>query len=59
MKKEYIAPALMQYKLETLPLMISVDKGGAPVTDPTKVESHRFWGNSIFEDEDEEVDIDY
>ena len=49
----------MQYKLETLPLMISVDKGGAPVTDPTKVESHRFWGNSIFEDEDEEVDIDY
>ena len=58
MKKTYFAPALVQYKLETLPLMLSVDKGGSPVTDPTKVESHRFWGNSIFEDE-EEVDIDY
>ena len=58
MKKEYIAPALMQYK--TAPLMISVSKGGTPVDDPTKVESHKFWGNSIFEDDDEEeVDFDY
>ena len=56
--KEYIAPALMQYKYKSLPLMISVDKGGAPVTDPSQVQSHKFWGNSIFEDE-EEVDIDY
>lgn len=58
MKKEYIAPALMQYEYKSLPLMISVDKGGAPVTDPSQVQSHKFWGNSIFED-DEEVDIDY
>ena len=49
----------MQYKLETLPLMISVDKGGSPVTDPSEVQSHRFWGNSLFEDDEEEVEIDY
>ena len=48
----------MQYKLETLPLMISVDKGGSPVTDPNEVQSHKIWGNSLFED-DEEAEIDY
>ena len=44
----------MQYKLETLPLMISVDKGGTPVDDPTKVESQRFWGGSLFDDTEED-----
>lgn len=57
MKKEYIAPALMQYKTE--PLMISVSKGGDPVDDPNKVESRRFWGTTILDDEEAlEVDVD-
>ena len=60
MNKTYIAPALMQYKLETLPLMISVDKGGSPVTDPNEVQSRRFWSGSLFDDEDEEeTDSDF
>ena len=50
MKKEYIAPVLMQYK--TAPLMISVSKGGEPVTDPSLVESKKFWGTSVFDDEE-------
>ena len=54
MKKEYIAPVLMQYK--TAPLMISVSKGGEPVTDPSLVESKKFWGTSIFDDDEEEED---
>jgi len=56
MKKEYIAPVLMQYK--TAPLMISVSKGGEPVTDPSLVESKKFWGTSVFDDEEED-DIDF
>jgi len=52
MKKKYLAPAMMQYK--TAPLMISVSKGGEPVTDPSLVESKKFWGTSIFDDEEEE-----
>ena len=52
MKKTYLAPAMMQYK--TAPLMISVSKGGEPVTDPSLVESKKFWGTSIFDDEEEE-----
>ena len=54
MKKKYLAPAMMQYK--TAPLMISVSKGGEPVTDPSLVESKKFWGTSIFDDEEEEED---
>ena len=57
MKKEYIAPVLMQYK--TAPLMISVSKGGEPVTDPSLVESKKFWGSTIFDDEEQlETDVD-
>ena len=56
MKKEYIAPVLMQYK--TAPLMISVSKGGEPVTDPSLVESKKFWGTSVFDDEEED-DLDF
>ena len=52
MKKKYLAPAMMQYK--TAPLMISVSKGGTPVTDPSLVESKKFWGTSIFDDDEEE-----
>ena len=52
MKKKYLAPAMMQYK--TAPLMITVSKGGEPVTDPSLVESKKFWGTSVFEDEEEE-----
>ena len=43
---------MMQYK--TAPLMISVSKGGTPVTDPSLVESKKFWGTSIFDDDEEE-----
>ena len=54
MKKKYLAPAMMQYK--TAPLMISVSKGGEPVTDPSLVESKKFWGTSVFEDDEKEED---
>ena len=47
----------MQYK--TAPLMISVSKGGEPVTDPSLVESKKFWGSTIFDDEEQlETDVD-
>ena len=48
----------MQYK--TAPLMISVSQGGDPVDDPTKVESQKFWGGSIFDDtEEDDVEADF
>ena len=57
MKKKYLAPAMMQYK--TAPLMISVSKGGEPVTDPSLVESKKFWGTSIFDEEEEDEEEDF
>ena len=52
MKKKYLAPTIHSY--EAPQLLISISKGGTPVTDPTLVESKKFWGSSLFDDEEEE-----
>ena len=52
MKKTYLAPTLHSY--EAPQLFISISKGGTPVTDPTLVESKKFWGSSLFDDDEEE-----
>ena len=57
MKKKYLAPALHSY--DAPQLLITVSKGGEPVTDPSLVESKKFWGSTIFDDEEElETDVD-
>lgn len=58
MKKTYSAPALADIRLKcTSFLMVS---GGGQGNEGDDAESKRFWGNSIFEDDDEEeVDFDY
>ena len=58
MKKTYLAPTIHSY--EAPQLLISISKGGTPVTDPTLVESKQFWGSSLLDDveeEDEEEDF--
>ena len=55
MKKTYLAPTLHSY--EAPQLLISISKGGTPVTDPTLVESKNFWGSSLFDDE-EDIDTE-
>jgi hypothetical protein len=58
MKKTYLAPTLHSY--EAPQLLISISKGGTPVTDPTLVESKKFWGSSLFDDdEEEEEEVDF
>ena len=52
MKKTYLAPTIHSY--EAPQLLISISKGGTPVTDPTLVESKKFWGSSLFDDDEEE-----
>lgn len=58
MKKTYSAPTLVDIRLACASfLMIS---GGGKGSEGDDAESKRFWGNSIFEDDDEEeVDFDY
>ena len=56
MKKTYLAPTIHSY--EAPQLLISISKGGTPVTDPTLVEYKKFWGSSLFDD-DEEEDEDF
>lgn len=59
MKKKYLAPTLHSY--DAPQLLITVSKGGEPVTDPSLVESKKFWGSTIFDDEEEfenDVDVD-
>ena len=57
MKKKYLAPTLHRY--DAPQLLITVSKGGEPVTDPSLVESKRFWGSTIFDDEEQlETDVD-
>ena len=55
MKKKYLAPTLHSY--DAPQLLITVSKGGEPVTDPSLVESKKFWGTSIFDDE-EDIDTE-
>ena len=58
MKKIYLAPTIHSY--EAPQLLISISKGGTPVTDPTLVESKKFWGSSLFDDdEEEEEEVDF
>ena len=57
MKKKYLAPTLHSY--DAPQLLITVSKGGEPVTDPSLVESKRFWGSTILDDEEQlEIDVD-
>lgn len=57
MKKKYLAPTLHSYDVPQL--LITVSKGGEPVTDPSLVESKRFWGSTILDDEEQlEIDVD-
>ena len=50
MKKTYLAPTIESFKAPQL--MISVSPGGTPVDDPSLVESKKFWGGSIFDEEE-------
>ena len=56
MKKTYLAPTIHSYVAPQL--LISISKGGPPVTDPTLVESKKFWGSSLFDDDEEEDEVE-
>ena len=57
MKKTYLAPTIESFKAPQL--MISVSPGGTPVDDPNLVESKKFWGGSIFDEESEEEETTF
>lgn len=53
MKRNYISPAIETVKVSGTPLLVL--SGGGKGNEGDHAESKQFWGNSIFEEEEEET----